>query len=546
MSAKAQVARGKGDLKHLPMQQHQPTIMRMLVASNEDISVQPKGHTTSAQLTGSAPAHPLPPSVLAPVRCSDVSEATVERDETAEIGEGGTQGPQEERSESNMSVEEECLDEEVDALVSSDSEDDVEIVEPFAADHPFLADFKHYLMSRHGRSRSDREAKQIVTACARYLAYAGPVLDKTHLYDPTKLDTYLRSLNDQGKKASTQHSTLCRIQQGLKYVLLSLDPAATIEAQKCQSLVSNWLSTLGKEVRKEKRVHLEEMSDRGRAALSEIDMFARCPAMIKAMQSAVAKVKAATPVLQPDLRQLTVWLAGCLMHSNAQRPGAIINATIDEYNRATVEVIGREPYKTIVVVSHKTSTTGSARLTMDRHLSQMMECYTGHIRQLLEGSSSNFLFPNREGKRLDHLSRHVSNLAKKLGFNLPKTATETRHSAATAAAECSQQERASVAAAMSHSQRTQDLYYTLTKGRKHAVEGYRIMEGLRQSEVQESSTRGVFTEDHTESVTEYFADHIASRQPPSIQECREFVSQHHIDRTAKQVRDKVRNLIGRS
>ena len=97
-----------------------------------------------------------------------------------------------------------------------------------------------------------------------------------------------------------------------------------------------------------------------------------------------------------------------------------------------------------------------------------------------EGSSSDILFPNRDGRPLDHLSRHVEKLANKLGICLPHTATETRHAAATAIAEGTDKERTAVAAAMSHSQRTQQLYYSLKKGRKEAVEGYRVMEGIRR------------------------------------------------------------------
>ena len=55
---------------------------------------------------------------------------------------------------------------------------------------------------------------------------------------------------------------MCRVKQGLTYVNLNLDPTDTIKAQECLTLVSNWLSTLGKEARRVKRVHLEEMSDR--------------------------------------------------------------------------------------------------------------------------------------------------------------------------------------------------------------------------------------------------------------------------------------------
>ena len=64
----------------------------------------------------------------------------------------------------------------------------------------------------------------------------------------------------------------------------------------------------------------------------------------------------------------------------------------------------------------------------------------------------------------------------------PKTATETRHAAATAVAEKSAVERTKVATAMLCSVRTQELYYQMKKGKRDAVEGYRVMEGMRREE----------------------------------------------------------------
>ena len=167
-----------------------------------------------------------------------------------------------------------------------------------------------------------------------------------------------------------------------------------------------------------------------------------------------------------------IWLAGSLLHLNAQGPGAITNTTLEEYRAATVSTIGRESYTTIIVENHKTATTGRAKLTSGHCLTKLLDLFVTRLRPLLEGSTSELLFPNRDGNPIDHLSRHVAKLATKLGCQLPRTATETRHAAATAVAGSSYEERSVVAAAMSHSQRTQHLYYTLKKGKTDAVEVY--------------------------------------------------------------------------
>lgn len=110
------------------------------------------------------------------------------------------------------------------------------------------------------------------------------------------------------------------------------------------------------------------------------------------------------------------------------------------------------------VEHHKNATTGRAKITLTPKMKKHIDLHIQHLRPILQGS--NLLFPNREGKPLDHLSRHIAKLAKDLCINMPENATETRHAAATAAIERTGVERRAVATAMSHSPRTQLSYYT--------------------------------------------------------------------------------------
>ena len=429
----------------------------------------------------------------------------------------------------------------------SDEGDLVDMSYECALDHPFLVDLRQHLSSRHGKGRSEREARQIAVEVAKFLKFAGPLPNPQNLYNPKKLDEYLKQLENQGKKATTQHGILCRVKQGLAYVNLSLDPTETLKAEKCLKLISNWISTLGKEARRAKRVHLEDMADKGPASMTAIDEFCSSPEMRRALSSAVEKSKNGERISPAELRKITIWLAGSLLHSNAQRPGAITNATLSEYKAATVFTMGRKTYSSFMVANHKTATTGRAKITADQLLSGLLQKYVKHLRPQSEGSSSDLLFPNREGHPLDHLSRHVDKLAKTLGIDLPRTATQTRHAAATAIAEGTEVERNAVAVTMSHSPRTQQLYYSLKKGRKEAVEGYRVMEGIRKGDKgrETGGSRKGFSEEETDTIRLYFSDYISSGKVPSSGECKQFLAQHQLARDAKQVRDKVRNIIGR-
>ena len=160
-------------------------------------------------------------------------------------------------------------------------------------------------------------------------------------------------------------------------------------------------------------------------------------------------------------------VAGCLLLTNHQRPGAVVNATLSEYEAAKTTTVGRREYKTFMVMHHKTGTTGRAKLTLSKHISQFLDNYISLLRP-----ESVLLFPNQEGKVLDHLLRHVVKLGERYGVNVP-TATASRHAAATAVTKGGEErERAAVATMMSHSLQTQDRYYAELKGREEAVKGF--------------------------------------------------------------------------
>ena len=57
--------------------------------------------------------------------------------------------------------------------------------------------------------------------------------------------------------------------------------------------------------------------------------------------------------------------------------------------------------------------------------------------------------------------------------------------------------------------------------------------------------RRKFTEEETENVKVFFARHITDNNQPALGECREFLEIYKMDRSAKNVQDKVRNLAGR-
>ena len=125
------------------------------------------------------------------------------------------------------------------------------------------------------------------------------------------------------------------------------------------------------------------------------------------------------------------------------------------------------------------------------------------------------------------------------------TSSLGRHAAATAVV-CrgSETQQNAVSMMMCHSAATQKLIYAANKGPSEAVEGFRTMESLRGAEGQ-GSPRKRFSTPEVEDMTLYFDGFIAAGEVPTIGQCRVFVGDHNSTKTAKQVRDKMRNIVGR-
>ena len=113
--------------------------------------------------------------------------------------------------------------------------------------------------------------------------------------------------------------------------------------------------------------------------------------------------------------------------------------------------------------------------------------------------------------------------------------TDARHSYPSAAATKSDHEKSSMAVTMSHSKQTQARYYTHNKSTVEAVKGFKVLQNIRKEAETEKQCRKKFTKDEMDFIKTYFKDNIDNQSQPSIDECREFVKQHSITRSGKQI-----------
>ena len=413
--------------------------------------------------------------------------------------------------------------------------------EHFPKDHPFLVKLRDYLESRHGKGRSKSEANQISAEVSCYLHFSQPAqLNQLLLIDPEAMNRYLTSIEQAGLTSSMEKAKLNRLRSAIDYVALEVSAIDMPQVEKIRGIL---ISVLGREADKRSRIALEEASENP-GGLDVVRKFTTLVEMRKLVESLAAKAEKEEAVASTDLRSVEIWLAGCLLMMNHQRPGAINHATAAEWAASKTTVVGRKTYTIFFVANHKTGTTGRAKITVSSEIGRLLDIYVRLLRPLL--TVSEYLFPNRDGGAMDHLSRHIGNLGKRYGIDVP-TATESRRRAATAVSTAgTEADREAVAEMMSHSVQTQQRYYSMTKGKDRAVKGFQVMEYLRHDAPSGSGTSAAsvpFSASETEMITLYFDEHIESEAAPPIGTCEEFLIDHPMSRDAKQVRDKVRTLI---
>ena len=450
---KAKVAAFKGARKSQPPAPQQSSILSFTKSPDQ----------TSRPLDKSVSPEPSADVVPSAAKLKNIDHASHNLDESTN---DGMDADQEEKpdgdspemgNESDMQEVEEKESESQDLKNMDESvqEESLSKWPAFPSEEPFLVKLREHLTSRHGRSRSENESKQVSVETSRYLYFAQPEkLQETLLLDITILDRYFRALEKSGVVSSTLVAKLSRLNVAIEFVSLSLDPDKLAYVEKVKSVLKNWRSVLGREVRQANQERLEDMSENP-VGFEDSQAFLSCPELRSLTLDIIAQAKRKQPVKGPDLRSAVLWLAGSLLLANHQRPGAVVNATTDEYTSAKITTFGRDQYKTFYVRQHKTGTTGRAKITANKNLFTMLDEYMTHLRPLL--GESVLLFPNREGKPLDHLSRHVAKLGAKFGIKVP-TATESRRAAATAISKGDEKEREAVASMMSHSVQTQQRY----------------------------------------------------------------------------------------
>ena len=242
----------------------------------------------------------------------------------------------------------------------------------------------------------------------------------------------------------------------------------------------------------------------------------------------------------PSLTLATAIVCATLMLESCQRPSAVTGVTLKEFKCASEQ----QGVTVIKVKSHKTMRHGAAMLTLTSNRMTKINSYVKHVRPLIDpfGRSKKLLV--LPGEKEVVVGRLMKKLSGEYDVTVP-TATSLRKAMATAAtSQCSEREIRTLSTQLSHSIHTHRRSYEQKNAKEGAAEAFKITQSLKSTAgTSKPKERKRFTLEEVEEIENYFNTEIVAGQKASLQKCREFLRDHPMDRSPKQIQDKVANII---
>lgn len=158
------------------------------------------------------------------------------------------------------------------------------------------------------------------------------------------------------------------------------------------------------------------------------------------------------------------------------------------------------------------------------------------------------------GRQITHFNNLIQWLGKRYGLTAP-SCTQLRKAGATEVAlKCVEAEHHLLASQMSHSRAVHQNHYEMVQGSKMAAKAHTVRQRLAETSGSEPDNapeasadkqpRKKYSDNEEAMIKKYFRKNIRVRHPAKPYEAKAFLKAHPIDRSFKQIQDRVRQPIG--
>ena len=425
----------------------------------------------------------------------------------------------------------------------------------FDSSHPELHNLKQHLMGVAGKKKSENAASAIVKDISKALYYYNDQeLDWAGITDRLNLLQYMNRLEALNIGPEGQLSKLEGVSAALQFLKLTKNFSTEMKStiQDTELYIQQWKRTLRSQKSTLQIQRIERASEMN-FNLQQVTKVVEHPEMWGRYHKTIRKLKRNKEVSETELKFSLAAIMVTTMLKSCQRPGAVVNCTVAEYENATTTSNGTTVVK---VFNHKTGQQGTAKLTFDSQSYQRLKAYYKYIRPRLAqpGRDIDLLFILPGSAKVLKFSNMVAVLKRTLKIEIPSATLARKIGATCAAKSLDYQTNQLVTRQMSHQPEVSARYYEAVHGIEDSAKAFECMESLRSKEKHsqscsgEPSTSGTSPTKPTSSrwstydtslVERKFHKYIRSGKTPELQQCCNL----RIDKTPKQIQDKVRTIV---
>ena len=403
-------------------------------------------------------------------------------------------------------------------------------------------------MGLAGKKRSEKNAESIVIDISKILYFHNDKeLVWENITNKQKLLQFMDKLDEMEVGPEGQLTKLERVCELYRYLKRTKreSPELIAEIRESEEDIEQWKKTLRGEKKMLQARRMEEASEMD-MSLQAITEVVDNPEMWARFSDTVTRIKNGDVVSENDLKLAMGSVMLAVKLKSFQRPGAVINCTVNEYRNA----IKSGDTTIIKVYNHKTQKQGPAKLTMDSNLEKRLRLYFKHIRPLLAeaGNDIENLFILPGSQRVNKFGNLESFISRTLKISVP-TSTKARKMGATCSARSlDYQTHSLVTKQMSHQADVSRKYYEAVHGAKDTAFAFQAMEHLRAAgsgspsklnlEDQNAESKWWSPAD-AQLIETHFSTFIKRGKTPGLGQC----SNVALNRTPKQIQDKVRTII---
>ena len=253
---------------------------------------------------------------------------------------------------------------------------------------PFFDRFDVFPKGPRWRKEVRSLCKGIVVNVAKYLYWCdASSVDPVYLLKARKIHEYIEGLEVKvGPSGLQQH--ISDIEAALRFSVNEIEGASdevefVSRAESTFRKLKDFRASFRGEKSKRERARLEDLAENLHETSDVITFLQSSPVTKIFEQCCSALLK--DPSLSEYNKALAI-CAGRLLYRNAQRPGAIVNMTLREYDRAILHGEGEGEVLMIRVANHKTGLTERASVICSGELRDQLKLFVDARRTLIPES----------------------------------------------------------------------------------------------------------------------------------------------------------------